>query len=540
MEFITHFLHQGFSFVVPLIVLLGVLIFVHELGHFSVAKYFGVRVEVFSLGFGRKILKKKVGDTVYCLSAIPFGGYVKMFGDDPTASVSEEEKKFSFNHKPVLPRIAIVLAGPLMNAFFAAVLFILIAAIGEETIGTKLGHISPASAAYQAGFRNDDLIEKVNGQSVRKWDEVKKAIEDQGESAISFEVKRNGETIKISATPTLVQNKNILSSKALVGDIEGLTYLKIGSGIGVTSPTSLAAKSGLKSGDIIKSINGKEVDAWDQVTSQLVSESQLQVERATKTLQISLPEFKAFRDLGIESSELYLSGVVPKSGADIAGVQIGDKILSIGGKKISRWEDVVKTVQATSTDKSPIAVELQRDGKIVNLEITPQLVTQTDATGHEKQAWALGVVTGLVLTSPSTFIAKESTLGGMFTKGIADTIKWTDMTVMSFVKLIQRKVSAKSIGGPLMIGKLASDTWKIGVSAFLKIMAIISINLFILNLLPVPVLDGGHLLFFTIELIKGSPLSFKVQGIMQNVGMALLLALMVFSMFNDVVRLFTS
>ena len=128
----------------------------------------------------------------------------------------------------------------------------------------------------------------------------------------------------------------------------------------------------------------------------------------------------------------------------------------------------------------------------------------------------------------------------MVIKGFDDTVRWTRLTALSFLKLVQRKVSAKNIGGPLMIGKLASDTWKIGLSPFLKIMAIISINLFVLNLLPIPVLDGGHLLFFGIELVKGSPLSFRKLEIMQQVGMALLLALMVFSMFNDIVRLFSS
>src|SRR5688572_19351866 len=141
MEFLTHYLHQGASFIVPLIILLGLLIFVHELGHFLVAKYYGVRVEVFSLGFGKKIFSHKRGDTEYCISLIPFGGYVKMFGDDPTAEVPAEEKKFAFNHKPVGQRIAVVLAGPLMNFFFAILLFMMITLIGEETIQPVIGDI---------------------------------------------------------------------------------------------------------------------------------------------------------------------------------------------------------------------------------------------------------------------------------------------------------------------------------------------------------------------------------------------------------------
>jgi regulator of sigma E protease len=546
METILNFLHQGVSSVVPFIVLLGVLIFVHELGHFMVAKFFGVRVETFSLGFGRKILKKKYGDTTYCISIIPFGGYVKMYGDDNQAVIPLDQQKYSFSHQKVLPRIAIVLAGPLMNAFFAVVLFTAIMGLGEEVLRPKLGDIFSNTDAYQMGFRTDDTIVKVNNESVDRWDGIKKAIENSEGRELTFIVKENdGKELTLHGTPKIVPNKNVLVSRQTVGEIDGLSYFNRGSAVGITKQASPAGQAGLKTGDIILKIDGKDVFRWTELEAALKSTNKKSVvfdvdRTGAKDLKVTYEINKKNPLGGMEPSDLYLSNVLAKSAADVAGIQVGDRLVSINHVKLLRWEDVVKNVQAYKESHGPLKVEYLRDGKDHEAEIIPRMITQTDATGVEQKNFALGIVTGLVYANPDTFMAKETNPVAMLSKGFDEAVRWTDLTALSFVKLAQGKVSSKSIGGPLMIGKLASDTWKIGISPFLKIMAIISINLFLLNLLPVPVLDGGHLLFFGIELVKGSPLSLKKMEIMQQVGLVLLLALMVFSMFNDIVRFFSS
>lgn len=549
MDFIVNIFHQGTSVIIPFIVLLGVLIFVHELGHFSVAKFFGVRVEVFSLGFGRKILKRKWGDTTYAISLIPFGGYVKMFGDDMSTDIPPDQRKYSFNHQPVLPRIAVVLAGPFMNALFAALLFVTIAGVGEEVLRSHVGDVYAGTPAYDDGFRTDDLITRVDGKSVDKWDDVKKLIEDNPGKNMTFTVTRNGSSAEIHGTPELVTNKNVLSSKPQVGDIEGLNYLTRASTIGITDPTSPAAVAGLATGDTIRKVDSVEINRWDELEERLTKAAQsgaqlvkLDVERGNgpSTLSVTLPLNPQAPLAGMEPSELYLSSIVPKSAAADAGLQAGDRLISINGKKLEHWEDVVKMVQGYKPSEGPLKIEFRRGTHDLSASIVPRLMTQTDSSGVSQKNYALGIVTGLAYSTPETFIAKESGLAAMLTKGSQEFYHWTKLTALSFVKLAQGKVSSKSIGGPLMIGKLASDTWRIGVSPFLKIMAIISINLFLLNLLPIPVLDGGHLLFFSIEFVKGSPLSFRKIEIMQQVGMLLLLALMVFSMFNDIVRFFSS
>jgi regulator of sigma E protease len=547
METIINFLHQGVSHIVPFIVLLGVLIFVHELGHFMVAKFFGVRVETFSLGFGRKILQKKWGDTTYCISIIPFGGYVKMFGDDSSADIPADQQKYSFSHQKVLPRIAIVLAGPTMNALFAIVLFTLITGIGEEVLRPKVGDVFANTQAYEIGFRTDDVISKINNSPIDRWDNLKKAVENNNDKPLTFTVLHDNKELILHGTPKTVVNKNVLVSKAVVGEIDGLSYLNLGSAVGISDRTSPAAQAGLKTDDIITKVDGQELYRWTQLEDILRAAADkkgqvnLEVERGEqKNIPIILPLTPKAPLAGMEPSDLYLSNVLAKSAADVAGIKIGDRLVSINGVKLYRWEDVIKNVQSYKETSAPLKVIYIRNGQKHEADIVPRMISQTDPTGIEQKNYALGIVTGLVYANPDTFIAKESNPVKMLSKGFDDAVHWTVLTAVSFMKLAEGQVSSKSIGGPLMIGKLASDTWKIGISPFLKIMAIISINLFLLNLLPVPVLDGGHLLFFVIELFKGSPLSLRKMEIMQQVGLFLLLALMVFSMFNDIVRFFSA
>ncbi|MDW8189987.1 MAG: RIP metalloprotease RseP, partial [Pseudobdellovibrionaceae bacterium] len=176
MDSLLNYFEMGLSSIIPFIILLGVLIFVHELGHFLVARWCGVKVEVFSLGFGKKIFKKKWGDTEYAISLIPLGGYVKMFGDEVGKEVPASERKVSFLHKPVGQRIAIVLAGPIMNLLFAGVVFFFLAWSGEVRRGAELGDIESQSYAYEVGFRSGDLIVTVDDQQVRSWDEVQEVL----------------------------------------------------------------------------------------------------------------------------------------------------------------------------------------------------------------------------------------------------------------------------------------------------------------------------------------------------------------------------
>ena len=266
MEIIGNFLQQGIEYAIPFIILLGILIFVHELGHFLVAKFYGVRVEVFSLGFGKKIFQFRHGDTVYCISLIPLGGYVKMFGDDPSAEVEPELQKYAFLKKPVMQRIAIVLAGPLMNFFFAILVFAGVAFLGEKALAPIFGDIATNSEAYEAGFRSGEKIVSINGVSVEKWDDFKSVVETSAEKQIVVEVEDSqGKARQVKAIPQWGENTNVLSSDDQVGIIEGASFASRSPHIGIADPTSPAAVAGLQTGDMILEFNGTSVSYWREL-----------------------------------------------------------------------------------------------------------------------------------------------------------------------------------------------------------------------------------------------------------------------------------
>jgi len=569
MESIISSLQGAISYAVPMIVLLGLLIFVHELGHFLVAKYFKVRVEVFSLGFGPKLFKFKRGDTVYAISAIPLGGYVKMFGDDPTAEIPADQKRFSFTSKPVGQRIAVVLAGPIMNLFFAIVLFSGVASLGEQALAPKIGDVEPQSDAFQAGFRSGDSVISVGGEKIRTWDEFQHVVEANADHTLSIAIQHADvaaqetppETLQVM--PKLAANKTVLSWDRQVGEVDGLNYVSRAAVIGIRDPNSLAAKAGLKTGDIIQSVNGEKLTKWRDLAGVLKKYAptgtlNFEVERGilddkdgqkegavgtTEKIALTLPAAEDSPDLlqrlGIEFPELYLASLEKHSPAESAGLKKGDRLLSIDNKPVQSFEQVASIIRSfgqssqskATTGESkvqPLAVTVLRDGKEVAVSVAPNIKERMSAQGREEKHFEIGIRPLIIDATPATIDLAYSNPIDVVKRGFSQTIKWTSLTVLSFVRLFY-----------LSIGQMAKRSWAIGPSQFLNVMAIISINLFILNLLPVPVLDGGHLVFYTFEAVRGAPLSMRKMEIAQQVGLFLLLGLMVFALFNDFSRLFS-
>lgn len=558
---ILAWLQQGLSGVGPLFILLGLLIFVHELGHFMVAKFFGVRVEVFSLGFGKKILETKRGDTTYCISVIPLGGYVKMFGDDPSKTVDDTEKQFSFLDKPVFQRIAIVLAGPLMNLFFAGLLFFMIAMIGQDVPGAFVGDVAKNQPAWEMGFRSGDKIESINGEKVLTWKQVDEKIKASAESALNFIVKteHTDETRKVIATPTLGKTENILKPNEKAGRIAGLSLESLSSLIGVTDPNGIAAKSGLKSLDYVEKVNGQEVvgfrnleallhKAWkdNQKTTELtVFEYHIGEEPKPRAVNLNLnfemePGQKITTALGLESAELYLLRLKPDGPAMQAGLKRGDKILRIGALQISNWDQVLNTFKEFNTAGESIEVEVLRNGQSFVTSVTPQLTDLMNAKGQEESRFTVGIYPGLSMAMPPMVLERTNNPVEALKIGAYKSYEWSKIIVLGIVRMIQGDVSPKNIGSLITIGRYASHSFEAGLSQFLRMMAIISINLFLINLLPVPVLDGGHLVFFSIEALRGAPLSMRKMEIAQQFGLVILISLMAFALFNDISNLFSA
>jgi len=550
METIINLFQQSLDWTVPFIVLLGILIFVHELGHFLVAKYYGVRVEVFSLGFGKKIFQFKRDSTTYCVSLIPLGGYVKMFGDDLSMSVEPDQQKFAFLHKPVYQRIAIVLAGPLMNFVFAIFVFAVVALIGENIVGPQVGDVEFSSEAYELGFRSGDQIQAVGDKSVKNWNQFKEILQNSAGQKINILVKREttDNQRKLTLTPKLVDNENVLSRRPKIGDVKGLSYLSKASLIGVSPPNSLAALAGMKTGDLITSISGRPIKYWrelETVLSSLDEQSSLEInyKREDKELsaKIALPPADQATEqrsvLGIIKPDLFLARVISDSPAEQAGLKKGDHLVKIDNTDLKGWKDLVKRVSSFKTGDPPLNVFLMRDGEAHTLPMSPTLSTVSTRQGGEEERFTIGIQPFIAHAIPSMVIKRTRNPIKAFWVGVVDSWKWSEMTMLTFVRIFQNRISAKNIGGVISIAHIAKQTFEIGIAPFLKIMGIISINLFILNLLPIPILDGGHLLFFSIEALRGAPISMRKLEIAQQVGLVVILGLIAFALMNDVSRL---
>ncbi|MEO0335796.1 MAG: RIP metalloprotease RseP [Pseudomonadota bacterium] len=557
---ILQWLQDGLSGLGPLFILLGLLIFVHEFGHFIVAKFYGVRVETFSLGFGKKILQFKKDETVYCISLIPLGGYVKMYGDDPTQPVPDDEKKSAFLEKPVGQRIAIVLAGPLMNLFFAGVLFFMIALVGQEVPGPYLGDIEKNSKAYELGFRSGDKIESIDGESFVTWRSIAQKIKASPETQLKFVIKRElgGETIDLSVTPVFGEDQAVLASSDPVGVIEGLTIESLAPMVGVPNKDSIAYTSGLRPLDYISKVNGTEVPTFRQlepilktaiesgkglklsvgdVINEKPGEDKIVEVKIDSQLDLSGGAMAA---LGLESSEVYVMRTKPGGPAETAGLQSGDKFVTLNEVNILQWQQVVETIKAFNPEEQFIAATVIRAGEEVTLQLKPEMTDLLNARGQDEQRFTVGIYPGMSLAFPNMHLQRTSNVIEAFQVGVKKSLDWTGIIAMGFVKMVQGQVSTRNIGSLITIGRYASHSFEAGISQFLRMMAIISINLFLINLLPVPVLDGGHLMFFGIEALRGAPLSLKKMEIAQQFGLVILMSLMAFALFNDISNWFAA
>jgi len=320
--------------------------------------------------------------------------------------------------------------------------------------------------------------------------------------------------------------------------------------VGVSDESSLAYKSGLRSLDIIKSINGNEISYWRNINHYLSAApsefemevvSYLEQDKKLKARKISIkgwsPTVDNLKQLGIEATELYLARVIKGSPAENAGLQVKDKIVSLNGEAVSKWADVLRIVGSFDPkEKATLSFEVSRYGKTKTLEITPKMTELMNKDLREENRYTIGIVSAVAETGAPHVAVKMHNPLKIIKSAWTDTWVTTSRVALGFWKLVTFDVSPKNISGVLRIGEYAGEFYRAGMSYFLRLMAMISVNLFILNLLPIPVLDGGHLFFYGIEAIKGSPVSLKKMEMAQQFGFIMLLFLMGFSLFNDFVH----
>ncbi len=436
------------------LVVLGVLVTFHEFGHFIVARWAGVKVLKFSLGFGPKVISRQVGDTEYLLSAIPLGGYVKMFGEDIGETVSPEERKRSFAHKPLWKRTLIVAAGPGFNFFLSYLIFSAWLAVGAPLPIPTFAEILPTidairadSPAGQAGLQVGDRVTKIDEQDITTKNDVYAAVAESGGRSLTVEVRR-GDTLKtFLVTPELYDPD----------DIEQPIYL-----------------------------------------------------------------------IGIEEAAPIVTAVMPDMPAAKAGLEEGDRILEIQGDPIQTWSQMTKIIRAHPN--VPLTMQVDREGAILTLTIVPEPHEFTDK-GTSTTVGKIGI-----MGSGRSVIRASSPLMAVV-QGVKATWGWSELTVVGIYKMLTGEISSKNIGGPIMIASASGTAAERGIPDMMFFVAILSINLGILNLLPIPILDGGHLFFFACEAILGRPLAERQREFTQQVGIVLLFGIMIFAFFNDIQRL---
>ncbi len=440
------FLYSILGFVLAI----GILVTIHEFGHFWVARRAGVKVHRFSVGFGKplKIWRRKNDDTEYVLAAIPLGGYVKML-DERVEEVNEEDRGRAFNRQSLAKRTAIVAAGPLANFLFAIVAMWGLYVSGMQDFPTVVGEIKPDSIAAKAGFDVGERIVAVDGKKIYGWQDSQLYL-----------IHRTFQQKHVEFT---LENPDDGSQRQLGVDLAG-------------------------------------------VQSSVVSHGVLS------------------RGLGITPAPMssVISGVVGGKPAQMAGLRAGDEIVNINNTEVANWQDLVEVV--TAIPDTQVALVYRRDGRLFNASVKTASIEY-----NGKRYGQIGVY-------PPHYQFSTGVIEGL-AKAVDYTWRFTVISLWSLGKMMTQDVSTDNLSGPITIANLAGTTVQRGVADFVSFLVVISISLGLINLLPIPVLDGGHLLFFAVEAIKGSPVSERVMIWGQQIGIGLLLLLMSLAFYNDIIRL---
>ncbi len=446
------------TMLVSFVVVLGILIVVHELGHFIMARLCGVGVERFSVGFGPVLWRVRGKETEYCLSLIPMGGYVKMMGDDEnpleggrTATLDPAK---AFNSKSLAARFLIVFAGPAMNfvlaVLIAAAMFML---VGRPVAPAEVGRVTEAGPAAQAGLQTGDRIVAVDGKPVQYWEDLARAVQNANGRPLEVAVEaRDGGQRKVALTPAQAKRKDLFGDDQTVWEIGASSYLP--PAIGDVIPGDPAEQAGLRPGDVVGALEGRPVMSWDE---------------------------------------------------------LAEKIHQRAGQ--------------------PTRLDVKRGTEALTITVTPKKGKVPGPDGKELEVGLVGIRPG-----GATLMVRSNPIAAVW-EGLAWSTDVTVKTAIGLYKWATRQIPSSSIGGPIQIATMAGEQARQGLSSLALFTAVISVNLFLLNLLPVPMLDGGHLLFFAFEAVLGRPLSVRKREVAQQVGFALLMLLMVFAFYNDFKRI---
>ena len=441
------------------ILAIGILVLIHESGHFAVAKLMGIKILKFSIGFGPTLISRRWGrdQTEYVIAALPLGGYVKMLGEQGGEPVPAEDSKRAFDNLAPGKRFLIALAGPMANLLFAIVAYAGVAWLGIPGLAPIVGLVQDHSLAAQAQLHPGERITMLDGRPVYTWEDMRMGL-------LSAAVARTPVTLQTMRSDG-AQMTHVLSLQTLTTDTVGP--------------------------DFISKVIGME------------------------------PYLPAV-----------IGAVEPHSPAQLAGLRAGDRIVAMNGHPIPSWESLARHVES-HPDKVIQLRYLTAQGLAKAVSLTPQMFL-------DKGGKPVGRIGVIMAPLPKNLIVlrERGPLEGLI-YGVRTTWQMSLMTVEMIVRMVQGFVSPDNISGPIAIAEFAGQSAQAGLVPFLSFLGLISISLGVLNLLPIPILDGGHLVFYAVEMVRGKPLPAAVVQKAQQIGIVLLLMLMSFAFYNDIMRLLT-
>lgn len=544
--------------------MIGILVVFHEFGHFLVARLFGIGTPVFSVGVGHRIWGFQYNGTDFRLSALPLGGYVQLAGvdpfgeEDPEALLQPDDPRNFLNH-PVHERFLVMSAGPAFNMLLAVFIFVAALMAGRPERDTVVGTVVPGTPAQELGIERGDELVALNGYPIKAWRDWERMAKELPHSEATLTVARDGaeQTLGVPAGAIPLTFDGALDSEKF-----GLSHLVESARIGVDDPQSPAALAGLKTGDMVVSVDGAEVLSWPAILDALgdggthtVEVSRAsddpEIEPSTHTVTIAATEWRGREGdtlvspvWGIVPVQVYISSVIEDSPAEAAGLEAGDRLFAVNGEPIRSWAEITWLVGATVTGQGESAtpqelrLSVVRDGQVQHHAFTPRL--QRELVRGEPH---FRPIMGVYRYGASFAAGGQQTRYYGPIEAMPVAMDLTTETVRKIFRVLGHLVVwdlefKEAMGGPVAIVHMAAQSASMGFWPWVHTLAMISISLAIMNLLPVPVLDGGHILFYFLEMVRGRPLPLAIRERVQMMGGLFLAAVMVVAFVNDIGRLF--
>lgn len=542
------------------LVVIGILIFVHELGHFVAARAFGVTVIRFSIGFGPKLLGFERGGTEYVVGALPLGGYVLMDGMHPDDDDGSEggPRGGSLLDKPLWQRAIVSLAGPLMNVVIAVPLFVAVEHDrARDRLPPTVGNVIDGLPADLAGIENGDRIVRIGTSTVRWFDDVQRIVRDAPGQELEIELERDGTRVVVRATADAV------ASPGRIPGIPGRPMGQLGIMSGRPRPlvavtAGAASSAGLRDLDLILAVDGQSIVTFEELEDALAAASgpvALRVARTqpvdlgwaqvgeTEIVDLVLPIGGAAASIGIARGHSLLAGVEPGSPAAQAGLLRGDEILSADGRAVSDVGVLVARIIGDRPERVSLEVRDATDA-VRTVEITPQLIEVMGEFRTPEPTLFVGLVpsaadAAYAPADPVPLSGGERLVEAV-RQGLASTAEAGLAVVLGVFYMVVGQLDSSNLGGPLLIADVVSRASQAGLLVLFGTMASISMNLAVLNLLPVPGLDGGTLALIGVEGARGRPPSARTRQILAYAGVVCIVLLMLFAFKNDAVRYWES